>query len=155
ERLYPQRGSTLISTPNFVREEGEMATRTQPALLERDGELDELQSALADAARGDGRLVVIEGEAGIGESRLLEEASETAEGTGMQVLTCRGTELEREFPFGLVGQLFGSAVRALDESERREILDEAAQPAARVIGVRPATIEAEPAGDASFQVLNA
>jgi DNA-binding CsgD family transcriptional regulator len=132
-----------------------MATRTQPALLERKAELDELQSALADASRGAGRLVVIEGEAGIGKSRLLEAAAEAAESAGMQVLTCRGTELESDFPFGLAGQLFAPAVRALDEAERSEILDEAAQPAAPIIGVQPAAVEPDSAGDASFQILNA
>src|SRR5262249_26699633 len=132
-----------------------MATRTQPALLERDGELDELQSALADAARGDGRLVVIEGEAGIGKSRLLEAASEAAERAGMQVLSCRGTELEREFPFGMVAQLFGSPVRDLDDAERDEVLDEAAQPAAPLVGLRPAATEVEQPGAVSFQVLTA
>src|SRR5262245_29944158 len=132
-----------------------MATRTQPALLEREAELDELQAALADASRDSGRLVVIEGEAGIGKSRLLEAASDAAERAGMQVLGCRGTELERDFPFGLVAQLFGPAVGALDEAERGEVLDQAAGPAASVVGLEPAAAEADERGDPSFQVLNA
>jgi DNA-binding CsgD family transcriptional regulator len=132
-----------------------MATRTQPGLLEREAELDELRSALADTGRGEGRLVVVEGDAGIGKSRLLEAASDAARRAGMEVLNCRGTELERDFPFGLAAQLFGPAIRALDDDERGEILDEATQPAGPIVGVQPATAGAREAGDPSFQVLSA
>jgi AAA ATPase domain len=61
-----------------------MPARTKPALLEREAELDELQTALEDARRGIGRLVVVEGAAGIGKTRLLESARETAGRTGMR-----------------------------------------------------------------------
>jgi DNA-binding CsgD family transcriptional regulator len=154
-RRYPL---ARVPDPNIdpnPRPEGEMATRTQPALLEREAELDELGSALAAAGRGEGRLVLVEGDAGIGKSRLLDAASDAARRGGMQVLNCRGTELERDFPFGLVAQLFGPALRALDDGERGEVLDEAAQPAGPIVGVQPATAGADEAGDPSFQALNA
>ena len=132
-----------------------MATRTKPALLEREGELDELQAALADAARGSGRLIVIEGEAGIGKSRLLDAAGEAAERAGMEVLSARGTELERDFPFALVSQLFGAAVHDASQVDREEILDEAARPAGPIVGIDPSDVDAGYLPDASFGILNA
>ena len=46
----------------------------EPDLLDRDREAAQIQAALADAAGGRGRLLVIEGDAGIGKTRLLRHA---------------------------------------------------------------------------------
>jgi DNA-binding CsgD family transcriptional regulator len=100
-------------------------------LLERGRELDELDAQIELAAAGQGRLVVVEGPAGIGKSRLLAEARRRAEGS-MRVLSARGSELEREFAFGVVRQLFEADLAA---PERREaLLTGAAAPAAAVFG---------------------
>src|SRR5947208_15805686 len=78
-----------------------------PHLLEREGELAQL-GALVDAAReGAGRLVLVEGGAGIGKTRLLAAARGRGAEAGMEVLPARGGELEREFPFGTVRHLVG------------------------------------------------
>lgn len=136
-----------------------MPTRTKPALLEREAELDELQTALEDARRGAGRLVVVEGAAGIGKTRLLESARETAERTGMRALSARGTELERDFPFALVRQLFEPVVHGASIAERNELLDDAARLAGPIVGIgseKPVVDDA--AGylpDSSFAILNA
>ena len=136
-----------------------MPTRTKPALLEREAELDELQTALEDARRGGGRLVVVEGAAGIGKTRLLESARDTAERTGMLALSARGTELERDFPFALVHQLFEPVVHGASTAERNELLDDAARLAGPIVGIgseKPAVDDA--AGylpDSSFATLNA
>lgn len=79
-------------------------------LYEREAELAALSEALAEARAGTGGLVVVEGPAGIGKSRLLAEARAAAAARGMTVLTARGTDLEREAPFGVVAELF-AAVR--------------------------------------------
>ena len=42
--------------------------------------------------------------------RLLDELRAAAEEDGFRVLTARGSELEREFPFGVVRQLFEPAL---------------------------------------------
>src|SRR5215218_7518962 len=113
-----------------------MSARTKPVLLEREAELDELQTALEDARhRGVGRLVVVEGAAGIGKTRLLESARETAERTSMRALSARGTELERDFPFALVGQLFEPLVHGASAAERDEFLDDAARLAGPIVGI--------------------
>ncbi len=79
---------------------------TTSVLLEREAQVAALQ-ALADAAQeGGGRFVVIEGSAGMGKTRLLAEARAIAGSAGMRVLAARGGELEGEFAYGIVRQLF-------------------------------------------------
>jgi DNA-binding CsgD family transcriptional regulator len=124
-------------------------------LLEREAELDELVAALEDARAGLGRLVVLEGAAGIGKTRLLAAARETASRTGMEVLTARGTELERDFPFALVRQLFEPFLHAASEAERGELLDGAARLAGPVVGVEATKVGGTGAVvDPSFAILN-
>jgi DNA-binding CsgD family transcriptional regulator len=134
-----------------------MPARTKPVLLERELELDELQTALADARRGNGRLVIVEGVAGIGKTRLLESARETAERNDMGALSARGTELERDFPFALVRQLFEPIVHAASPAERNELLDEAARLAGPVVGIEPgrSARESDHVASPSFAILNA
>src|SRR3954451_329571 len=94
-----------------------MAMAATAALLERDEEIGALQAALRDAQAGRGRLVVVEGPPGIGKTRLLREAREVAARAGLRVLTARAGELERDFPFAVVRQLFAAeAVAALERA---------------------------------------
>ena len=88
------------------------------ALFERGGDLALLGGLLADARAGEGRLAVIEGPAGIGKTRLLEEARAAADGLGLEVLHARGGELERDFGFGVVRQLLEPRVAVAGERER-------------------------------------
>jgi DNA-binding CsgD family transcriptional regulator len=118
-------------------------------LLERGRELDEIDSHIERAAAGLGRVVVVEGPAGIGKSRLLAEARRRAEGS-MRVLSARGSGLEGEFAFGVVRQLFEGELAAV---ERREaLLAGAAAPAAMVFGELSAG--AEGGEGASFASLH-
>ena len=89
-------------------------------LLEREQELEVLDRAIAGAVAGAAGLVLIEGPAGIGKSRLAMEARSRAAAGGLTVLTARGSELERDFPFGVVRQLFEP--RLADEAGRRRLL---------------------------------
>src|SRR5204863_240124 len=73
--------------------------------VEREPELAALAAVVDSACAGEGSLVVIEGTAGIGKTRLLAEARARAGGE-MRVLSARGGELEGEFAFGVVRQLF-------------------------------------------------
>jgi DNA-binding NarL/FixJ family response regulator len=95
---------------------------TTSLLLEREAQVAALQ-ALADEARnGGGRLVVIEGSAGIGKTRLLAEARAIAGSAGMQVLAARGGELEAEFAYGIVRQLFEPLLASASPDLRAELL---------------------------------
>src|ERR687897_2529043 len=104
-----------------------------PSLLERDAELAELAATLDGTRAPLGRVVVIEGPAGIGKTRLLAEAAARGRANGMTVLTARASELEREFGYGVVRQLFERALSELPAEERADVLCCAAQPAAAVL----------------------
>ncbi len=75
-------------------------------LLERDTELARLQQILRDAADGDGRVTTFTGPAGIGKTQLVRSTSGLATEAGFRVLQARGSELEGDFAFGIVRQLF-------------------------------------------------
>lgn len=73
--------------------------------------------------------------AGLGKSTLLERAAELAHDTGVTTLTARGGELEREMPFGIVRQLFETAVRRMAESEQSLVLAGAASHIRSLLGL--------------------
>ena len=103
-----------------------------PQLLEREREiavLDDLIEGLASP--GSSQLLVVEGPAGIGKTRLIAEARTRAANAGLHVLTARGGQLERQFAFGVVRQLFEPAL--VDEQRREEVLAGAAGPARAVL----------------------
>jgi DNA-binding CsgD family transcriptional regulator len=131
-----------------------MTVRTEVPLLEREAELAELEDAVEAACSGTGRLVVVEGPAGIGKTRLVRAAREAAARAGMRVLAARGSELELDFPFGVARQLLEPAVHGAAPAERDELLGGAARPAAAVLGVEEAA-ERELLADPSFPTLNA
>src|SRR3954470_7499938 len=103
-----------------------------PEIVEREREVAALAALLDAAPAGEGRVAWIEGPAGIGKSTLLAEARRHAAGAGVRVLAARGSELEREFPFGVVRQLFEGLVSTPDTRER--VLAGAAASAAAVFG---------------------
>jgi predicted ATPase len=75
----------------------------------RAAEIAVLSEVLDRAASGQPAVVLIEGEAGIGKTRLLAEALADARGRGMQVAEGRAEELEQTRPFGLVARAFECA----------------------------------------------
>ena len=82
-------------------------------LVDRDRETRALARAVETVRAGGSGVVLIEGPAGIGKTRLLVEAARMATAAGIPVLTARGSQLERSFGFGAVRQLFEAAtVRA-------------------------------------------
>lgn len=85
-----------------------------PLLRGRETETGVLREALDRVARGGQAIVLIEGEAGIGKTRLLEEALAGAAARGMQVVTGRADELEQARPFGLMAGAFGCVPGAAD-----------------------------------------
>ncbi len=74
-----------------------------------------------------------QGAPGIRKSRLLEEARGRATDLGLRVLSARGTELERGFPFGIVRQLFERLLLEAEAEEQGRWLDGAAALAADVV----------------------
>ena len=135
--------------PAEVVDDGDVAE-----LLEREGELARVGDALGRAKAGRGGAVLIWGLAGIGKSSLLAAARVSAGAAGARVLRARGAELEREFAFGVVRQLFDPVLAAASAAERAEWLDGAAGDAARLVGL-PGAMPAAAARlpDPSFTML--
>ncbi|GGR86139.1 hypothetical protein GCM10010252_26020 [Streptomyces aureoverticillatus] len=75
-------------------------------LLERDEESAVLAAQWQQAVAGHPRVVVVEGPAGVGKTSLLEEFADRVGGSAQLVLRAAGDELERDFGFGVVRQLF-------------------------------------------------
>jgi DNA-binding CsgD family transcriptional regulator len=85
-----------------------------PRLCGRAAEFAVLGEVLDRVASGQPAVVLVEGEAGIGKTRLADEALADARGRGMQVMSGRAEEMERTRPFGLVADVFGCARSARD-----------------------------------------
>ncbi|TML85403.1 MAG: hypothetical protein E6G09_05800 [Actinobacteria bacterium] len=163
----PAIGGVTISPPHrgegadFPRLDGGLeayeAAAATGTLLERSEELARIESALAEARTGRGRFVVIEGPAGIGKTALLAAARTAAADGGMRVLRSRGTELERDFAFGVVRQLFEPPLAEASEVERADLLQSAAGVAAGILGLpgAPAVDGTHSSGvDPSFAILH-
>lgn len=91
-----------------------MATRADPRYLGRDAETQFLDAAIEQATAGRLTSVVVEGEAGIGKSRLLSESLATARDRGREVAWGRADELERSRPFGVLVDAFGCSASSSD-----------------------------------------
>lgn len=119
-------------------------------LLERDSELARLRELLDEARSGSGRLVLVEGPAGIGKSELLRATRESAEAMRMTALAARAGELERDYPFGVIRQLYERTVRS--ERQREALL---AGAAARAEALLVGGVEPRLAVDSSLQLFHA
>ncbi|HXX47850.1 MAG TPA: AAA family ATPase [Myxococcota bacterium] len=111
-------------------------------LLERDGEL----AAIASCVRAGG-VLSIEAGAGMGKTSLVDAACALARRRGRAVLRARGSDLEREFAFGVVRQLFEARCAAAGE----DLLRGPARAAAPLVG--SARAGAAPR-DTSFAVVH-
>lgn len=106
-------------------------------MLERDSERSLIEGSIESARAGQGRLVVVEGPAGIGKTKLLAAAAEQAGARGLAVLHARGGELERDFAYGVVRQLFEPFLSSMADDERGAVFAGAAGVAASHLGLLP------------------
>jgi DNA-binding CsgD family transcriptional regulator len=102
--------------------------------LERDAELGLVDRAFERARAGVGAVIVVEGPAGIGKTRLVEEAARMASTAGMGVWRARGSEFEAGIGFGVARQLFEPMLRSASAAERRRLLGGVARIGARALG---------------------
>ena len=117
------------------------------SLREREREV----AAVRELLDGRGRMLLLEGRAGIGKTSLIEVACSRAAELGGEVLRARGSELESGFAFGVVRQLFERRLAAAGQGERAALL---AGPAAAARPLLAGELVAQPAGDSSFAVLH-
>ncbi|TMC99746.1 MAG: hypothetical protein E6J03_12600, partial [Chloroflexi bacterium] len=99
-------------------------------LVGRDAELAALDAALDRAVAGDPGVVVVEGEAGIGKSRLVGEWTVRARARGAAVLAGRCDELGRALPLQPVLDALGEHLAGLDSGAVSALLG----PEAAVLG---------------------
>lgn len=125
-----------------------MTTVVLSDLLGRDSELATIADTIRAAGGGEGRLLVIEGPAGIGKTALVAEARQAARSRGLRVLGARGSELEQDFAFGVVRQLFEPALATAESLEREAWLTGAAALAAPLFDPSGAAFTI---GDQGFQ----
>src|SRR5262245_31927944 len=90
-----------------------MALRRPAQFVGRERELEALGSAVASARSGRPELVFIEGEAGVGKSRLLSEAVGRHVNDDALVVLAHGVDLMGDqLPFGIIAEAVRSIVRA-------------------------------------------
>jgi DNA-binding CsgD family transcriptional regulator len=128
-----------------------VAVETAATLLEREPELTELRSAVTDAQKGGGRVVLVEGAAGLGKTTLLRAASEAAAEAGLSCLRARATELERDFAYGCVRQLLEPTVAKASGSEGDRLFAGAAKMSKPLFSPSE---DASPSADSSFSILH-
>ena len=93
---------------------------------------------------------MLEGASGIGKTALVDAACLRAEERGFEILRARGSELEADFAFGVVLQLFERRLADAGADEREALLDGPAAAVRRVLLGDPG----EAAVDRSFAVLH-
>lgn len=106
-------------------------------ILERDSELARIAEALDSAAAGNGRVLVIEGLAGIGKTRLVGETRDLARARGFGRLQATGDETETAMAWGVVRQMVERSVSRYSGDVRRAILDGPAGAALQALDVAP------------------
>ena len=115
--LLPAPAAPTAPTPPAAP--GAPAAAGTAPLVERHDELATLRGAVEALARRRSGLVVVQGPAGIGKTRLLLETGRLAAERSVRLLTARGSQLETAFAHGVVRQLLGPA---LGEGPGREEL---------------------------------
>ena len=122
-----------------------------PVLLEREAELERASAAIRRAYSGTGEVIVLEGPAGIGKTELVGAVRALALDAGMEALIARGDDLERDFAYGVVQQLFQSPLFRAEPETRTALLDGAAGLSMGVVGFAAAT---PAAAQGSFAALH-
>jgi DNA-binding NarL/FixJ family response regulator len=107
--------------------------RDDHGLMERDSELDRLNTWASAASERRGEPLLVEGDPGIGKTALLGVAVTIARERGLRVVTARGGELEQEFAYGVVRQLIEPALATADSARRDRLLAGAASLAAPLV----------------------
>jgi DNA-binding CsgD family transcriptional regulator len=128
--------------------------QTLGRIVDRDDEIARIVAAVDAGLRGEGRLVYVEGHAGIGKTRLVEVACAHGERRGARVLLARGGDLERDHSHGIVRQLFEQVALGTTPRERRALLGGPAALAERALGA-VASPTAFPHPDSPFPIVHA
>jgi DNA-binding NarL/FixJ family response regulator len=152
---YPHPRLPAPDVPSILAEMAEIAPARWPpvgTLLERERELSAVDRALDALRRGQGGIVIVEGPPGIGKTAVLRESCRRAAARDVRILRAAGSELERDYAYGIVHQLLGPELARRDAAGREALFAGAAAPAR---GVLAAGAAPPAAVDRRFAVLNA
>jgi len=114
-------------------------TSAAPALLERtpfvgrEAERAELRRCLDQTVRGQGALVMIGGEPGVGKTRLAEELAAEARQRGLLALTGHCNEMEGTLPYIPFVEILEATARIVPREAFREALGDAAPEVAKLM----------------------
>lgn len=122
-------------------------------VVDREPELTALRGALQRARTGCGQLVMVEGAAGTGKSTLLKQTAAMVGADDLVLLSARGGELERDYPFGVIRQLFEPMLCQRDQRDRARLLSGAAAPASWMLGLSSEGAGLETAGFAAMRAI--
>jgi DNA-binding CsgD family transcriptional regulator len=111
-------------------------------LVEREPEVARITQCVEAVAAGASGLLVIEGQAGIGKTALLDAARQQAASAGVRSLTARAGELERDEPYGIVRQWLEPELKSATGARRERLLEGAAGLAEPALVSGPAPAEA-------------
>jgi len=100
--------------PRRVKAEIAARRQTQPDLIDREAELDQLQAALGrTVSGGDGLVFALTGAPWMGKTRLLEELALIAS-PNLDVLIGRAFRMEQTLPYGVAAQVLAGAATRID-----------------------------------------
>jgi DNA-binding CsgD family transcriptional regulator/tetratricopeptide (TPR) repeat protein len=105
-----------------------------PIIVGRDRELERIDAALTEAAGGRPRLIVVRGEAGIGKSRLVDEATARARAAGSPVLLGACLDIgEGGLPYLPIAEAVRGLARTLEPARLERALGSARQDLAALV----------------------
>ena len=108
-------------------------TKVADHLVGRAAELEAIDRALGELCDGPTAPLVIQGEPGIGKTRLLAELAKRADGRGCTVLGGSASELERDLPFWVFVDALDEYVAGLDPRVVASLRDEVRSELAQVL----------------------
>lgn len=118
---------SLLGQGSLRNRVGPYSIASQPSpLLEREESVERLSELTRAAAGGQGAIVSILGRPGEGKTTLLAAARTLAGEHGLRVCRARGSELERDFAFGVVRQLLEPEIVALAPEDQTALFEGAA-----------------------------
>lgn len=123
----------------------DVPARLSTTVVGRSAELGLAHARLESASAGDGAVLAVVAEAGMGKTSLIEAITADAAAAGWTVLAARGARLEEQLAFGVIVRLLGRAAREAG------VLDGAPEAARRLLDPRGAAASEED----PFATLNA
>ena len=149
-KLYSAHGAEITRYgPPGSRKLVTLRSVTSRELLERESELESIAALLGKARAGSGGILLIPGAAGVGKTEVLRSACRLASERGLKVVTARGTDLERDLPYGLLRQMVDRALAKETPDGRAEVLS---GPAAAAVSRVLAPSSTAPAGDPALLI---